>query len=147
MTIQKNIHLTFSFFTIIFLSVFSKTINAQNDTVDLRMQDCCMMKDGRMMYIKGGKMEVLERDLMMKNGTKCTANGECITLEGEKMMIKEGECVDMMGRITDCSTLKKPDLNEKSKTTILYTCPKHPEIEDDEPGICPKCGTTLIEKK
>lgn len=122
-------------------------LKAQNDSGQVRMQDCCMMKEGKMMHIKSGKMEVLERDMTMKNGTKCMANGECITLQGEKMMMKDGECMDMLGRITDCSSLKTPDSNEKSKNTIMYTCPKHPEIEDDQPGICPKCGTTLIEKK
>ncbi|MDA7673527.1 hypothetical protein N8615_03965, partial [Verrucomicrobiales bacterium] len=24
-----------------------------------------------------------------------------------------------------------------------YTCPMHPEIVDDEPGDCPKCGMAL----
>jgi hypothetical protein len=147
MMTKKNLSFVPSFLLAMVLCFFTTAISAQNDTVDIKMQDCCMMKDGKMMHIKSGKMEVLERDLVMKNGTKCMANGECVTLEGEKTMIKEGECVDMMGRITDCNSLRKPDSNEKSKTTIMYTCPKHPEIEDDQPGICPKCGTTLIERK
>ncbi|MGT2490301.1 heavy metal-binding domain-containing protein [Cupriavidus basilensis] len=25
----------------------------------------------------------------------------------------------------------------------LYTCPMHPEIRQDHPGNCPKCGMTL----
>ena len=28
----------------------------------------------------------------------------------------------------------------------LYTCPMHPEIEQDKPGICPKCGMSLEPK-
>ncbi|MDF2452573.1 MAG: hypothetical protein K0S26_2077 [Bacteroidota bacterium] len=147
MTVQKKIKLVFSFLILMFFCFGSTGIIAQNDSGEVKMQDCCMMKDGKMMHIKSGKMEMLEREMIMKNGTKCMANGECVTLEGEKMLMKEGECMDMQGRITDCSSLRKPDSNEKSKTTIMYTCPKHPEIEDDQPGICPKCGTTLIEKK
>ncbi|MFN3830489.1 MAG: heavy metal-binding domain-containing protein, partial [Tepidimonas ignava] len=27
--------------------------------------------------------------------------------------------------------------------TIIYTCPMHPEIKQDHPGNCPKCGMTL----
>lgn len=27
-----------------------------------------------------------------------------------------------------------------------YTCPMHPEIEQGEPGSCPKCGMSLVEK-
>ena len=30
---------------------------------------------------------------------------------------------------------------------IEYTCTMHPEINRDEPGNCPKCGMTLVEKK
>jgi Cu+-exporting ATPase len=26
---------------------------------------------------------------------------------------------------------------------MIYTCPMHPEIEQDHPGYCPKCGMTL----
>ena len=26
---------------------------------------------------------------------------------------------------------------------IFYTCPMHPEVKQDSPGSCPKCGMTL----
>lgn len=29
-------------------------------------------------------------------------------------------------------------------TTASYTCPMHPEIRQDHPGNCPKCGMTLV---
>ena len=29
---------------------------------------------------------------------------------------------------------------------MTYTCPMHPEIEQDHPGACPKCGMTLEPK-
>src|SRR5438128_12566971 len=29
---------------------------------------------------------------------------------------------------------------------MTYTCPMHPEIEQDHPGECPKCGMTLEPK-
>jgi hypothetical protein len=28
-----------------------------------------------------------------------------------------------------------------------YTCSMHPEVVQDKPGQCPKCGMDLIEKK
>jgi len=31
--------------------------------------------------------------------------------------------------------------------TVKYTCPEHPEVVQDKPGKCPKCGMTLVEKK
>ena len=40
---------------------------------------------------------------------------------------------------------KKPDkLSAKAK--VIYTCPMHPEIEQDHPGDCPKCGMALEPK-
>ena len=29
----------------------------------------------------------------------------------------------------------------------IYTCPMHPEVQQHEPGKCPKCGMTLEKKK
>jgi hypothetical protein len=29
---------------------------------------------------------------------------------------------------------------------MIYTCPMHPQIEQDHPGNCSICGTTLEEK-
>src|SRR3989338_7307158 len=26
----------------------------------------------------------------------------------------------------------------------IYTCPMHPEIKQDKPGMCPECGMTLV---
>ena len=38
--------------------------------------------------------------------------------------------------------------NEPAKQqTVMYTCSMHPEVVQDHPGKCPKCGMKLIEKK
>jgi P-type Cu+ transporter len=31
----------------------------------------------------------------------------------------------------------------KPAAKTIYTCPMHPEIEQDHPGDCPKCGMAL----
>ncbi len=38
-----------------------------------------------------------------------------------------------------------PDSRESDQPAkdALYTCPMHPEVQQDKPGICPKCGMTL----
>ena len=28
-------------------------------------------------------------------------------------------------------------------SAVTYTCPMHPEVRQDHPGNCPKCGMTL----
>src|SRR3984957_5812094 len=35
---------------------------------------------------------------------------------------------------------------ESSVATPIYTCPMHPEVQQDHPGNCPKCGMTLERK-
>jgi len=35
---------------------------------------------------------------------------------------------------------------ESSAVKPVYTCPMHPEVEQDHPGNCPKCGMTLEPK-
>jgi hypothetical protein len=41
------------------------------------------------------------------------------------------------------------DSSEKSgaeKTTVLYTCPMHPDVISDKPGKCPRCKMDLVKK-
>jgi len=38
---------------------------------------------------------------------------------------------------------KKTPSQNKSEHTQSYSCPMHPEIQQDQPGDCPKCGMTL----
>ena len=41
-------------------------------------------------------------------------------------------------------TSKKPVTEQQQ---VKYTCPMHPEVVQNEPGKCPKCGMDLVEKK
>jgi hypothetical protein len=34
-----------------------------------------------------------------------------------------------------------------SGAATKYTCPMHPEVVQDKPGSCPKCGMKLMEKR
>lgn len=39
--------------------------------------------------------------------------------------------------------LTKSTPSEPIPTGTIYTCPMHPEVRQDYPGVCPKCGMTL----
>ena len=37
-------------------------------------------------------------------------------------------------------------LSEVEEDVVFYTCPAHPEVVQDMPGSCPKCGAALVPK-
>jgi Cu(I)/Ag(I) efflux system membrane fusion protein len=50
-----------------------------------------------------------------------------------------------------CTSSEKPaqsgaDTSTQIKAHAAYTCPMHPEVLSDKPGICPECKMDLIEK-
>ena len=122
---------------------------AQTKTKSFIMKDCCMMKDGKMMQVKDGKMKPMNKNMTMKNGTQCMTNGDCIMKGGKKMKMKEGDCMDMSGKMDKCAMMSNGTKNatEKQNVAMTYTCPMHPEVTSDKAGKCPKCGMDLVEKK
>src|SRR5579863_8289580 len=48
--------------------------------------------------------------------------------------------------LTACSDKKKEQAAVQAKSVVKYTCPMHPQILEDHPGLCPICGMTLVKK-
>jgi len=48
--------------------------------------------------------------------------------------------------LTACSGNKKEPASAQAPATIKYTCPMHPQILEDHPGLCPICGMALVKK-
>ena len=44
---------------------------------------------------------------------------------------------------TTHATMSTPATFEPVAAGTIYTCPMHPEVRQDKPGVCPKCGMTL----
>ena len=58
--------------------------------------------------------------------------------EGDKTYDKPGDCpVCGMDLVKEVTTTDHP---------IIYTCPMHPEVEQEGPGSCPICGMDLVPK-
>ena len=95
----------------------------------------------------------MDKDIKMKNGTTCMVNGECVMKDGKKIMMKEGDCMDMSGKMNKCSmmikTTKKTTKMKAKKhvAAMVYSCPMHPEVTSDKSGKCSKCGMDLMPKK
>lgn len=48
----------------------------------------------------------------------------------------------------DCCDHITPDHEQHSSSAgVIYTCPMHPEIVHDKPGMCPECGMNLVPAK
>ena len=63
------------------------------------MQDCCMMKDGKMMMMKDGKTMAMDKDMTMSNGTMCMMDGTCKMKNGKTMKMKDGDKMYMNGKM------------------------------------------------
>ena len=49
-----------------------------------------------------------------------------------------------VGKLASSKTPEAPDTSAPvAAAGAIYTCPMHPEIRQDHPGNCPKCGMTL----
>ena len=44
-------------------------------------------------------------------------------------------------------TEKESSQSQGGNKGVQYTCKMHPEVVQDQPGKCPKCGMSLVEKK
>jgi membrane fusion protein, copper/silver efflux system len=53
-------------------------------------------------------------------------------------------CSDSSQTNTSTPTTNEPA--QKSAQAVSYTCSMHPEVVQDKPGNCPKCGMKLVEK-
>jgi len=75
----------------------------QNKIQDEQMHhsktDHMMMQNGKMVMMKDGKKMPMEKDITLKNGTKCMTDGTCIKKDGAKTKFKEGEMMDMNGKM------------------------------------------------
>jgi hypothetical protein len=52
-----------------------------------------------------------------------------------------------IGVLAGAGCAKTEPAGSGASATTKYTCPMHPEVLQDKPGSCPKCGMKLVEKK
>ena len=139
---------------VIFVSValcFSMCLFAQTDSTNKKMQhinngknqmtregnyqtanksfaDGVMMKNGKLMMVKNGKMTLMDHEMSMSNGTKVMSNGTIMKKDGTKMMMKEGQHMNMAGNfrnpqtkkvITKKTTVKETNNNKKKDMYLM----------------------------
>jgi outer membrane lipoprotein-sorting protein len=76
----------------------------QNDTVqkipfDKSYPDGVIMLNAQMMLVKNAKLSILDHEMTMSDGTRVMCDGNYIKNDGTKLMLKEGQHIDMFGNI------------------------------------------------
>jgi len=66
---------------------------------DLNNKYCAKMKDGLLRVMHDG--EEITVDVTLANGTQIKPDGTVVKKDGTRYLLKEGECVDLEGRIED----------------------------------------------
>jgi hypothetical protein len=72
----------------------------------MKMKDCVMMEEGKMMMMKNGETMSMDQDMTMKNGTMVMTDGTVKMKNGKTMMLKDGDCVYMNGSVSRMGGMK-----------------------------------------
>ncbi|MCA1758788.1 MAG: hypothetical protein LC658_03380, partial [Bacteroidales bacterium] len=88
----------------------NKNQNVQNYSADDLHPDGVLMQNGKVMVVKNGKKKTLDQDMTMNNGTKIMCDGNYIKEDGTKTMMKEGEHMDMEGKMNPMKTNKDKNM-------------------------------------
>ena len=67
-------------------------------------QDMVMMRDGKMMVKRRGRITPMKEDLAIFDGTRVMMDGTVMMTDGVARTMMEGEAITMDGRITDMET-------------------------------------------
>src|SRR3989344_850700 len=77
-----------------------------------------------------------------KKPGRCPKCGMSLVSEsGESFLQRGRSCCD---GIAPVARTKK---EQAALVSVLYTCPMHPEIVKDRPGMCPECGMNLVQAR
>jgi hypothetical protein len=104
--------------TIIFLiGVFISTYTFAG-TSENRDHYCAKMKEGKLTVMHNDKP--LTADATLNNGTTVKMDGTIMKKDGSTVMLKDGECVDLDGKIMKNDNMKNENMkkeNTKKKNT------------------------------
>lgn len=85
-----------------------------SDSTFSDMADGYVKKDGQMMSLKDGELEVMKSDITLSNGTLVTSTGNYKLVAGTTTTLKEGSHIDMLGKITLKRDVKINEENEQN---------------------------------
>jgi len=77
--------------------------SATTQTAPTASKNCLMMKDNKMWVVKGDKSAAMTADMTLSDGTKVFTTGAYQTKDGKKMMMKNGDCIGMDGKMINAA--------------------------------------------
>ena len=89
--------LAFSFSAFIPASTNAQAMEQKK--MDKMKDGSVMMKDNKMMVMKGGNWVPMDKDMTMTNGTKVSTDGTVTMKDGTKKTLANGDCVKPDGMI------------------------------------------------
>lgn len=100
-------------------STINRKENKADDckTVEMSNTDGVMMKNGGMVTVKKGKMAPMANDLICKDGTRVSSSGSISKKDGSQKMLKEGEYMDVCGKVIPITNSEGSSRNNDSKNT------------------------------
>lgn len=90
-------------------------------------------------------MTILENDHEKVDpvcGMTVRSNKYASTHEGTEYWFCNPKCLEKF-KVSPKKYLEKKDSPVDTTDTRIYTCPMHPEVQQQGPGSCPKCGMAL----
>jgi hypothetical protein len=73
-----------------------------------QVKDYVTMQNGVMMVVRNGKKSMMDEDIFMTNGTVVKKTGTYTLKNGRKMVMQEGDKMDMGGNIIDDTKMSNP---------------------------------------
>ena len=116
-------------------------------SINMPMNACCDTTPDKPAPVVTDKPEVVDKPhIDPVCGMKAATNPEkSATYDGTTYYFCSMRCVDKFNH--DPERYLHPDQYAKSAPVnvegTIFTCPMHPEIRQDHPGTCPKCGMAL----
>jgi hypothetical protein len=68
-------------------------------------------------------------------------------MKTQRLMMAVMVAVALAGVAVVVSGCKEKSSIQNSGQAVKYTCSMHPDVVQDKPGSCPKCGMALVEKR
>ena len=90
----------------------TKSVSTKTDKTS-HMKDCVMMKDGKMVEMNKSGITPLAKDLALSNGTVVNVDGTVKSPDGTILKLKDGEAVDMEGKL-----ITKKDIDKKETVPV-----------------------------